>query len=821
MNYEAAKKSKEYSLNSSYYLSSRYYLELYFMIPSIFYLGIITYIIHISNNFEESKLKIDQKSILSKLYISLVMTMYFFYQIFLVSFVTSDLESLDLFCLIFIQVLQIIISLLTPYVSKKISKFNIPIPYEYFFKSFWFLIFIKISIEIYYEVFYNMFFRYITLSTFGFVFSFFLSYSLFMFPRNHMAIANNEILFELHNIRLFTPKDCRNRTEDKQGGLTNYPKRVDSNSPYRTAINGKKSVKSTIVRNFTDDISLDDISNNQPELLPSYPKIEILIKENYKYFQTFNDFFKSPKHSHKLKDKGDFFTNFYFTITINIKDKNIIKTVKRNIKDFLDLEQDLKEEFTIEKYSKKIIERMPQLKLPKNYQSPDFFKNYKLNFELFLKNIVNEPCLISEEVLDFLDIKDENMSFSYDLARKKNLIKNRANDDSAKINIFNQNLKNVKIDEEDTFIRKSIINLKSEELKFSSKASNKNLSKFEPLHTPVKMEPRKEVTFSQNITPKNIGIKFNVLRMKKAGYNNSQNIIQDLVLEIRVSQSSMFRIVTKKFIEILEFVKELSVINKTNENIKNLLKIFSDIHSSNTFSPYSSNKLNFLLENVIQNSYDNLKLYNNSDIVEFFNELVDESWTMSRCESLIINNFDSKNPNENNIHKKKKEDILNQASHGLIKSVKVNILKSFMLNLNFKPNWFYLTSIDISLNDGSTEEVKKKYKYKELNQFIYEMAIRLNIIHKLVKGNIVYRIQNDKLNTRKLELQSNVDTIFNSINFRDNIEWTELLSRDYKYQLIKSENKQDNTAKPSIIFKQRTESEDSIIEFNLRDSILN
>jgi hypothetical protein len=993
---------------SENYLNSRYYLELLSTFPIFAYGIYLTYIIHMTKDLEQSSRKINKKSLNFKKRLSVLMTGYFFYQLFLISYLGQYyLNSVDLFLYLFLQMFEILISLLTPFVIRELSKKLLEIPYRNFFSIFWILIFFKILLEIYFELIDKIFFRTVTFSLIGLMCSGSLAYMFFRFPRDDLYPSNNEVYYELQFLPMLTQTSYNPLMTKEEKRLTTKMttnpsfKKFKPLTPINNIKENRQSIRTTHVRSFQNDISLDEISNDQPELLPHYPKIEIFIKGDYKYFQSQTDDFSPMRRG---LDRGEFYQNFFFQIVVKIKDKNILHLVKRSIRDFLNLELDIKNEFAFEKYCRKLTERLPHLKLPKNTQSVDFFKNYKINFEIFLKNIVNEPCYIIDDVLEFLEIEDDQLKFSYDLARKKNLNISRLIDDT-NLNPFPTNRNEQHFggyggygghggggksyhdydDEQhqqeiDDLLRESISRIKNTNDDFSKMNSKRTTSKQLPMQgqawqskndhnlnlnkyrrgsqnsqnsqnfqnaisnlnlqnfSSPKSNHINEAIFNLNlIKQKSNAVKFTVLEIKRDFISSSNLVV------IRISQSVMFRIVEKKLSEVIEMVSELSSINKNNENIKNLLKMYyisglnektekieknekMEYNTNNNLniidplsttttqdiSPFNITKFYALLENVLQNSFDNLKLYSSSHIVsDFFCEFVDESRTISRCESFFGNapnapigvnapngpycpmnqneyanntanqGNSNMNSNLNNIYNNmtfsKSNQIFASASPNLfqsgnnnasnnplaslkptinpkakkrgsefyqslvledkIKFVSVNITDSIFLTLEFKPHVFYVTQITLHIKDGKNEIINKKFKYKELNEYINQMALRLRITGKLYKNSTGSKNSNfnqdsslftgikntdDKIKYRKFELQKNLEEIFKVLDINENKEWAEIFDRDWKYQILKmKKNQRENSShKPSFIFKHRTDSKDSFFNLNIRDSIL-
>lgn len=956
------------------YLNSRYYIELITTLPIITYGIYLTYIIHMAKDLDLSSRKINKKSLNFKKRLSVLMTGYFFYQLFLISYLGQYyLNSIDLFLYLFLQIFEILISLLTPFVIRELSKKLIQIPYRSLFSIFWLIICMKILIEIYFETFESIFFRVITFSSIGLMSSGSLAYMFFRFPKDDLYPSNNEVYYELQLLPMLTQstynplitKDDSGRLGNlnfttKSSKMTTNPnfKKFKPLTPVHKIKDIRQSIRTTRVGSFKNDISLelDEISNDQPEFLPHYPKIDIIFRGDYRYFQSNVDDNGNSGYK-RCVDRVEFHQNFYFQIVVNIKDKNILHLVKRSIRDFLNLELDLKNEFAFEKYSKKLTERLPRLKLPRNTQSVDFFKNYKINFEIFLKNIVNEPSFITDDVLEFLEIQDDQLKLSYEIARKKNLNITRLIDDT---NLYpfltNKNeqstygrrsfIKDEEHNHQDQkdiedILRESLNRIKNTNDDFLKINSRGNTSKRLHLVNQAgqsKNEYKISLKRQDSKTSNNFNY-LNINQIQDANYyvkkNQNTNHMKFTVLEIkkeimssnylviiRISQSIMFKIVEKKLSEIINMVSELANMNKNNENIKNLLKMYHisgllqksekienfnnninllDPHFTSTqqdINSFNITKFYALLENVLQNSYDNLKIYSCNQVVsDFFFEFVDESRTNSRCESFynigpniitvanapsnqtehssntfnhcdnmvnyksnqifksnsqnifksqssnqIINELSSNsfNPNKQPQAKKRGSDFFKiLENYDKIKFVSVNITDSIYVTHNFKPYVFYVAQITLQHKGGTNEVLNKKFKYREINEYINKMASRLRITGKLYKKSTGSSISNvninhdsslftgirntdEKIKYRKFEIQKNLEEIFKVLDVKENNEWTEIFDIDIKYQNLKILRNQENNPipRPGLIFRQRTDSIDTLFNLNIRDSIL-
>lgn len=839
------------------------------IVPIMTYGLFLTYIIHISLLAQLNTRKVNKTTLYYKKRLSIALACYFFYQFYLVINKSSSLvNSGDLFVCLLIQLLEVFNSILTFFIVRLMTKKLFHIPYQNYFIFYWGFISGKIIYEIYCEYFYGLFFDFFTFSILGLLFSSAMTYLFYKYPRDDLYNLNsNQVRRELERyLPMISPgkfnhSDSARRRREMRERVHNLRssddfkmrkfKSINSDIIQTRNLEGKKSANSTFKANLLpNDISLDDISQNQPEILPLYPKIEITFKDYYKYYQS-----KSQKNLTKktniINANDDYFypnslpyspeesiaDNFYLKLIVKIKDMNINQVIKKSIQDFLNLQHDLKSEFTTDKYTKKICERLPTLKIPKNYHNIDFFKNYKYNFDIFLLNILSEPAFITDDVLNFLEIQDERLSFSYNLSRKKVLNifyqgGNRIKDDTYFNEKDEENTANIvdKIKSNALSIRRNSKNLTGGLSKSSS--TDKNL--MNSANTPVNITPN-YLGNNHNYFPPSIPtIKLNILEINKDLFPTKDfNTQFDFSIIIRISHSYMFKIVNKKLSEAMNMITEVSKINKMNENIKNLIKSYKsgDFYNESNFI---NKKFYSLFENVLQNIYDNLKMYtSNSVISEFFLDFKDDS--ISRCESFIggnnttkemtnlshTSNYFMQNPNSKN--KSEKKDIsyfYNLINSGEIVKVSVEVLNYMFLTIEFKAHVFYVTNIKMKLRNGETEEFKKKLKYKELNEFVNLMSVKLNLPIQSEKK--VFKTADEKFHYRKDKLNKSLTQIFNHEKVLETRTWGDILERDRKYKLVKDTKHQRDLSrnKPAFVFKHRTESKESFLGLNIRDSIL-
>lgn len=827
-----------HDMTISNYISKRLYVEMVFSIPIICFGLFLTYIIHMSRNMNIARKNINKKTIRNKRRLTMIMVVYFIYQIILVLFMDNYIDIGDEFFYLFLQFFKICTSILTPLVLKEQARKIFHLPYKNTFLYFWIIIsFICIS-DCMIEIYCGLFFRIITFASVGCFCSICLCYLFYKYPTDDSNLGDFcNVYYELQTLPFMSRTysiglDTLNR---KKNILTydsfkfNKNHKTNSNNLFRTLpiknrdkANLSKSPCSTLAENlnFQQNISLDDISQKHPELLPSYPKIEITFKENYKYYQNTSidlsdDSFQIENHSPR-REKKDSTSRFFFQIQIIIKDKNVNKIIKRNIKDFFDMEMNLKKEITLDKFPKKLVYRLPRLKIPKIcHRTMDFLKNYTFNFQIFLKNIVNEPCFITDDVLEFLEIEDDQLLFSYNMARKQfNTNVNRNSDD-----IFTS----IKTKGSDK-VRESVMNLKKEINEYNSTVNKKTASNFNNqgfiLNNPSNTLQLSYIQNSGNSNFNSSNIHFTPLQTPVGAKKLSHKIN---VLEVdeknsnivfRISYSFTFKILKRKILEVMKLITELSNINKNNENIKRILKMF-----------LNNSKIDkVILENSLQNVLDNFSQYKLNLITsEFFAEFFDDS-VISPGQSVNFSDNVNFNPNSKYIKFKKLSE------EKKILSVTADIPGTLFISIEFKPSIFYTVNLIFGLANEEKIEVLKKYKFKELKQYMDMMQMCLNLQNHQANNNPSFQIKKSFMNTeakvelRKKELKEKLNELFSKKGFLEAEEWLDIFISDRKYKAFKKSQKAALKSPqlshlPSFSVHFRNESRDSS-NLYYRDSIL-
>jgi len=819
------------------YLDIRLKIEMYSFIPVLLYILYITYFIHNSKGYVFNKRKVN-KSILSlKLRLTAIMSIYFIYLAIFLLFMGDYLDDNDKFLGLLVVFLKFGSAVMTPFVIHEKSNKEFPFIFSKIILIYWLIMSFVILYELILEIEHEVFFHLLTLSLPGLICSAFLSWLFFKYPRDDLLPHANRLLAELQLLNMISETTINQNKNTKFNENISF-KTINKNNlsqPFINNRNMKRKSDSNLTADIgmylKNDICLDDLNHKQPEKLPHYSKIEIIIKNDFKYQKNKTDMndshplsqshFNKNEENFEYTDMVKFISNFYLQIMVKIKDKKINHTIKRNIKDFFLLDQSIKTVFDPEKYKRKLINRLPRLKIPiRNYSNDlDFFKNYKINFEMYLKNILNEPSFITNEVLEFLNIYDDHLAFSYDLARKNYEIAEiyRIKDDIQAMS--RKKSSEAEISEDESIIRESISRLKQDfSLSHYSSKGSKEYSRLGVGHQAY-------TTVSNNyISPKTNRVLSNQtqlkLKNKLSVLEISQDSVGDYTVSIRYSHLYMFKIVKRNLSEVIKIVYELNQLNKNNENVKQLIKLYNSLSSENkvNFTCFHSGSFLTLLENVIQNLFDNMNLYKSNHLInDFFSDFV-ESNLVSERESFLVEN-------------QKEDSTISQCKMWIEKydliRVSASVPNYLVLSHNFKPSYFFIVQVELELGNGRKEKIVRKYKYSELKQYFdflkIKMNINLNTNFNSLYEKMTYSNEDDKIQKRIAEINKCLNLIFSNPNLLNFPEWTELFNRDKKYKKIISHqngNEKNIPKPPPLFFRRRTESKESLFNINIRESIL-
>ena len=155
-----------------------------------------------------------------------------------------------------------------------------------------------------------------------------------------------------------------------------------------------------------------------------------------------------------MKNVADCYENIFFDIDVMIStSNNYLKTViKKNLLDFVKLDEEIHKEFVPNLYSNVIIDKLPifHIEFDPSYNQMIIIKKLKNSAETYLKEILKEPAFINYDVLLFLKINNKEFENIFGKIREKYIIT-----EDTKINIVN--LLTSKIKRSISFSKKRII----------------------------------------------------------------------------------------------------------------------------------------------------------------------------------------------------------------------------------------------------------------------------------------------------------------------------------------------------------------------------
>lgn len=725
-------------INIANYFLSRIRIEILIFLPVTAYVTYIAFLINIAkrNNdiFSNNAKKINLKSLKMKKRILLIMIFYFSYQLIFVLSNGKILNIADQFLFLFFQVVKLTACVLTSMLLKILTRKRVHLSIKKIFAYFWMILSFNCFLCIILEFVYSLFFNVLSFSLLGLCCSVFLSYLFLKNPTDIILTNTNDIYTELHTFPLIPNRESPIKETSKEEKFKNFRNKYFNPFLNKTIDSKNNKVTASSTFEVCEYNQRDSEGSNITKIANQtiyYPKIEVSFKEDYKYYQK------------NINSKNENLASFiFFKINIKIKEYKIDKIIKKNIQEFFDLESNLRKEFSIDKYPKKLSEQLPRLKIPTNNYKFEFFKKYTINFEIFLRSVVNEPCYILDSTLDFLEIKELDLSNLYNQARKKCINVNRLIDDSILVRKTKQRF--------DYEIRESINQIKSdyEDFKFLERKNSKNLD--------IKV------------------FALDVYKIK----NKNQEV--DFEIIFRVVKNGNSKTITKKFTDLSKMISEASNYNLINRNLENIKNFSLKLTKDKLESVNRSVKIK-LIENSVNSIICNYNLFKNNQIInEFLTEFLEDN---------IQNNNSNNNTNTNFFRAVSFQETSQNFFHfkilkeqNKIKSGFCDIPNYIFITIDFKLYIFYCTNLQFELKEGKTEKVSLNFKYKELKEYIELIKIRLKISNTKIEVKSYFDDLNKKIEYRKNELKEELNRLMHNNNFFDLEEWTEIFNFDKQYK---------------------------------------
>ena len=646
-----------------------------FFIPIILmYILLLCYILHVSSNNSPMKGFINYHISERKKHLIIFLIFTYFYQIlFQLYYAQLSNTETSMFPIIF-SGLSIVSLVLTIYLIDERNKKKILLSFKN--PIFKYLIFndLYYFIDILNEIINGIFFDIYTFLPLSFLMGVYLTYLYFRYPHNkYISLLSSNISFpEIDTLR---EKLRNNPIQDK--------KKVYIEMNYF----------SESIRRKTSKYSLSSFNEND------IPKINIKFKNSF-YIQ-----FKEDKiEGNQMKNVADCYENIFFDIDVMIStSNNFLKSViKKNLLDFVKLDEEIHKEFVPNLYSNVIIDKLPifHIEFDPSYNQMIIIKKLKNSAEVYLNELLKEPAFINYDVLLFLKINNKEFENIFGKIREKYIIT------------------------EDTKI--NIVNLLTSKIKRSISFSKKRII---------------------------VQILIGSYHDKDILFELDSNYNKIYYLTIRLICDNSYKIVQKKMYDTIFLLYEYSKLyqkelkNKMKKDFKNnsieyyllsFLEMKNKYGEKPKYPSYylfknKNNEKNIyeyiqIIENILQYIIDNyytLQNLNNFILSEYFDDFKDDFWNGRIRKN--INSYYSLSSKSLGLvfdSNTKLEILIQENMVSNIFAVSKNYI---IITVNYKTNVFYEICFKITSTLQDFIEVSKKYKFKEIRKYIDLMSNKLKI----------------------------------------------------------------------------------------------
>jgi len=515
-------------------------------------------------------------------------------------------------------------------------------------------------------------------------------------------------------------KDLKKENVENELALINDFSTADFNSKSISliiSINEDKSTRSS----FYSNKNFNKIKETTNEIQDNAPEIKVIINKKIRY--------KDDLLGISSQTYEEIIENMFLKIRVYVNNPRSNYKIKRKISDFIKLEKIIKNEFTRQKYKKKICDNLPSLTKIEANGTPRL-KEQILSFESFLNNIIINKVYITDEVLEFLELHKFNLKEIYNKERIKVTRKHYSHDCFEFARIEEENDDNI-------IVRESIANLKNEV---------NNLKLFNKYK--IKKVVVVDIIISENYF--------------KQVLDNSSNL--NVEIKINIYYDDLIKTVFKTFKEIERFVTEEDDVfyNKLLVTEEDFNKSFLHFNKKDIIK-----NLNTFFNDIISKKIvsDNFKT--------FFKEVYLQEYDLKST-------FNSSNHNNynytfmNNLYKKKQ-----------VVSVSIDVPSYTLIqNTHFKIHVFYEIHFEIKLKNDSTEKIIQKYKYREIKEYINKYNLK-NGTKLILDTKQFFHKVTEKYFFRQNELLKVLNPIFNNPKLLDNSFWIKIFLYDHAYRGLK------------------------------------
>ena len=852
------------SYGESYFMFKKLISEI-FILPLIFYILSISFITHVSIFNQPLKSQVNLNSAKKRKILFLIMIFLYLCRIISIIKVTNletsqnTISSPFTLIILLFHIMSIMAILLTIYFIDEKNKKQIKIDKRNLLEWFIILNIIYFLLDLVNEIVYG-YFSFLTPFTFCYCIYFQIffykypddNYKIFL-SKGFKYIELNEFDKELINKKLENIKINEQKYKNNNNTITYIPMTyVNSNcNMLGNEPNQSDIIDENIYNNINNDNYKENNSkinqlinelynpnNNTDYLKNSYESVlEIIVtfQSNfcidygtyYNYNKTKKNILKNQNknrnliksrlsllNSHTLIDDdnsedhfdiANFYTSIIFTFNVSATSSFYItnKHLRKSLEEFFKLDIVLENEFTEERYSKSLVNKLPRLNIKKCFDvlsnnikkginisnssnNSDILleciQNTKNICEKYLKDITSNPHFIIPEVLFFLEIRDKNVFQLY-------------------ININNQ------IRKKDT---NNIIS------RFSRKSENTLTNNFFLSNNCNYFTSHDD--YNMKIIIKIIKGDFfeNILKNK----NNKEPKIYYLLIRLTYGECNKF--VRKKFEETIFVLQEFNKLldynyyNSTDKKDKNknnnskIIQAYSDfLQIYNKLNETSNNPSHSFKLNKYSKIFDHFKQYPeyiNKDI-DLFDKLI---ISIESILNIIINYYIDEIPKSNqiiheyfidciddywNVDKLKKylkhDNNLLSLFQNEIKEKTINDIfvldKNYLyININYNITVFYELCFKITTTSNFIQ-LDKKYEFEEVKNYIDLMNLELSLglvwPEKcfLVKEDSTDEINNNIHIIRLSYMSKYLNKIFNSNKIFTIINWIKIFYDDKSY----------------------------------------
>ena len=633
-----------------------------------------------------------------------------------------------------------------------------------------------------------------------------------------------------------------NRNSSLRSSLENTPLKIEINFCSNFDIDYGNYYNYNKTKN--DNSNISKLKNKTLEFLRN--KIKLLSNEDIIDYD-----FDHENHF----EVANFYTSIIFSFNLSATSPLYVtnKFIRRSLEEFFKLDLELEKEYTEEKYSRSIIKKLPRLNIKqvfndllsnKNKSKGSYYNtnillecilNSKTICEKYLNEIITQPYFITQDVLFFLDIRDENVgnvyyNIRYQILKKKtlgsksafnpqrylssifdnncltnscNYFSNTHSNNEINLNITKGNYVESENEEESNtylllirltkdncikIIRKKLdetIFILQEFYKISKNMANtdkksKNVENFKEinenfnhLETICKIINDSTINNTINFYTNNIKSINSSRRSSIIIRNNNNKYFIPFSEEMISSSSSLQKFSLKDFYFDNTENNDEFILNY----IDNYFDCDSNIEKDNNVTKYliyTTEKILSLIINFFEEEIGS----SNQMLKNFFIEFYEDYWYADKLQKYVKNNTKILNLFQFSIN----DDDINN-----IFSIEKNYL---FINENYKFAVFYEICLKITTTLNFIE-LNKKYTFEEIKNYIDVMNIELNLEIKWPDkcfNNKDSQISSDEINNihiiRLYFINKFLNMIFKSKNLYKSLNWKKILSNDITWNDI-------------------------------------